>query len=66
MKKIKMNNLTEKLAEKHQKEADKQKSEIHNFGWGQGDDFLHSKTEKGLLYSEIDDDGNVTHEWDYN
>ena len=33
-------------------------------GWGSGPDFIESKTDKGILYSEIED-GKVTHEWEY-
>lgn len=47
----------------HQMEASEKNAEFYNFGWAIGEDFIHSKTSKGRLYSEIDKDGNVTHEW---
>ena len=57
--------LTEKLVDEHQKEAHKEKAKIHNLGWGQDEDNIVSKTSLGLLYSEIDEKGNITHEWEY-
>ena len=33
-------------------------------GWGSGPDFIESKTDKGILYSDIED-GKVSHEWEY-
>lgn len=47
----------------HFREAEEQGAEFHNLGWATGDDFIHSKTSIGRLYSEIDKSGKVTHEW---
>ena len=33
-------------------------------GWGSGSDFIESKTDKGILYSDIEG-GKVSHEWEY-
>ena len=52
-----------KLLLAHQAEMERADAEPYNFGWALGVDFIHSKTSKGKLYSEIDDDNNVTHEW---
>jgi hypothetical protein len=51
------------LFDAHTKEAKKNKvkwiEEVSN-----GDDFIQSKTSKGMLYTEKDSSGNITHEWD--
>lgn len=54
----------EKLAAEHIKEAKKEKAKITNMGWGSGPDYIESKTDKGILYSDIED-GKVSHEWEY-
>ena len=54
----------EKLAAEHIKEAKRGKAKITNMGWGSGPDFIESKTDKGILYSDIED-GKVSHEWEY-
>ncbi len=51
------------LADAHFAFADGQGAEFYNMGWAMGDDFIHSKTSIGRLYSEIDEKGNITHEW---
>lgn len=53
----------DQLIAAHEEEADKHGAEFYNLGWASGDDFIHSKTDKGRLYSEIDAKGKVTHEW---
>ena len=54
----------EKLASEHIKEAKRGKAKITNMGWGSGSDFIESKTDKGILYSDIEG-GKVSHEWEY-
>lgn len=58
-----MNDTQSKLYEAHCLEADRLEAEFYNLGWAMGDNFIHSKTSIGRLYSEISEEGNVTHEW---
>lgn len=56
--------IEDKLFTAHQEEADSQKAEIHNFGWGQSDYGICSKTSNGYLDSEINPETlEITHEW---
>lgn len=49
----------------HLKEMDKRKADAYNIGWAAGDNFIHSKTSKGRLYTTRK--GNkYKHEWEYN
>lgn len=36
----------------HLTEMSKRKADAYNLGWATGDNFIHSKTSKGRLYSE--------------
>lgn len=54
----------EKLLAAHEAEAEKEGAEFYNLGWASGEDFIHSKTDSGRLYTSIDGDGNITHEWE--
>ena len=57
--------VSEILNREHEKEAKKNKAEITNYGWGQGIDFIHSKTTKGLLFTAINlKTYKVSHSWD--
>lgn len=58
-----MNDLQSKLFDAHCLEADQKSAEFYNLGWALGDDFIHSKTDNGRLYSEIDSKGRITHTW---
>lgn len=58
-----MNTQISRIFDAHCAEADAKGAEFYNLGWAQGDNFIHSKTDQGRLYSEIDKSGNVTHEW---
>lgn len=53
----------EVLIASHMLEAENNNAEFYNCGWASGEDFIHSKTSQGRLYSEIDSEGNITHEW---
>jgi hypothetical protein len=53
----------EKLVNSHIKEADRKRAEITNMGWATGDNFIHSKTTKGRLYSERNKKGRTEHSW---
>ncbi len=53
----------DKLLEAHVAEAEAHNAEFYNCGWATGEDFIHSKTSEGRLYSEIDQSGKITHEW---
>ena len=50
------------LVASHMMEAEAQEAEIYNLGWGQGEDFIESKTSKGVLVSRYAK-GETTHEW---
>ncbi len=47
----------------HEAMIDAHEGEFYNFGWGQGDNFITSKTSVGVLHTEVDADGNVAHLW---
>lgn len=52
------------LVDAHCEEADMKGAEFYNLGWAQGDYFIHSKTDQGRLYSELNlKTGEITHEW---
>lgn len=54
----------EKLIDEHEKEAKRKRAEIYNFGSGQSDTAIGSKTSKGWLESSIDPKTlRVTHNW---
>lgn len=40
------------LLNQHLKELDKRKANAYNIGWASGENFIHSKTSKGRLYTE--------------
>jgi hypothetical protein len=46
--------ITDKLEDAHQEDADELGVEILNFGWGQSDYGICSKTTGGYLSTEID------------
>lgn len=53
------------LVQEHEKEVKRVGAEFYNFGWGQTDTGIASKTSQGILDSEIDlDTGEVIHTWD--
>ena len=51
------------LLEAHSEEVEKKGAEFYNCGWAQGEDFVHSKTDKGRLFTELQADGKIIHEW---
>lgn len=52
------------LYKEHDREAARKRAEFFNQGWASGDYFIHSKTDKGKLYTEIDPDTlEVLHDW---
>ena len=52
------------LVKAHLAEANKKGATIHNLGWAQTDYGICSKTNKGLLDSDIDPDTlKITHDW---
>ena len=55
-----------KLLNSHIKEMNRRGAEGFNVGWASGPDFIHSKTSKGRLYSEISyhPENKITHEWE--
>ena len=57
--------MEDKLMNAHENAAARRNAEFLNYGWASGDDFIHSKTNRGKLYSEIDPETlRVTHSWD--
>jgi hypothetical protein len=57
--------LEDILYTEHEKEIKRKKAEIFNFGWGESDFGIASKTSKGILDSQIDPDTlKITHVWD--
>lgn len=48
--------ITDLLFIRHTAFAEKHSMEFYNVGWCQGDDFIHSKTDKGRLYTELHED----------
>ena len=56
--------LQKDLFDAHEREAKRMHAEFYNFGCGLGEDFITSKTSKGILHSEISSEtGRVTHGW---
>jgi hypothetical protein len=55
----------EKLLREHEAEAARQGAEFSNYGWGQSDYGLASKTTAGVLDSQINPETmEVTHTWE--
>jgi hypothetical protein len=53
-----------KLLDEHEAEAERHGAEFYNFGWGNGDNFICSKTSKGVLTTTIDRKTmEVPHSW---
>jgi hypothetical protein len=53
-----------KLLDEHEAEAERHGAEFYNFGWASGDNFICSKTSKGVLATEIDRKTmEVSHSW---
>lgn len=52
------------LFEEHCTEATRKKAQFFNLGWAQGEDFIHSKTDQGRLYSQYEKDGSISHRWE--
>jgi hypothetical protein len=50
------------LTNAHVDEAASRQAEFYNLGWASGADFIHSKTDRGTLYTQRTADGFV-HEW---
>lgn len=57
-----LTNMNDVLVAAHMMEAEGQGAEITNLGWGQGEDFIESKTDQGVLISRYAK-GETTHEW---
>lgn len=38
-------------------------AEFTNLGWGQGEDFVESKTDQGVLITETKEDGTISSRW---
>ena len=52
-----------KILDEHLAEAARKKASIHNLGWATGSGYIHSKTDKGYLLSEMGKGGKVSHTW---
>jgi hypothetical protein len=61
----KKNVIIEKLIDAHQREANRKHAEFTNFGWAITQWGIASKTDQGILDSEIDPQTKrVTHSWE--
>lgn len=52
------------LIDAHMAEAESKGAEFYNLGWASGEDFTHSKTDKGRLFTQLNSDGSFSHEWE--
>ena len=55
--------IDEKLVIAHEKEVKRKKARITNLGWNSGEDYIGSKTTKGILFSEVEN-GKIIHDWE--
>jgi hypothetical protein len=56
--------IIDKMLRAHEAEARKQRARFHNYGWGQGENGICSKTSKGKLSTTINRETmHVSHEW---
>ena len=55
-----------KLFTEHLHEMRRKRATDYNLGWASGENFIHSKTSKGRLYSQISPppENKVTHQWE--
>lgn len=51
------------LTAAHTEFALENKAEFLNYGWATGENFIHSKTDKGRIYTSRDDKGIITNEF---
>jgi hypothetical protein len=60
-----LENRMDQLADAQMEEAERQGAEVFNLGWGQDMDAgrLESKTDQGILISQIEKDGSISHRW---
>lgn len=56
------NEQEQKMLKAHMAEINAKGAEATNFGWATGEDFIHSKTTNGKLFTEIIN-GKIKHEW---
>ena len=57
--------LDDPLTDEHINEAiEKGATAIYNLGWASGEDFIHSKTNIGKLFTQRNADGSFSHEWE--
>jgi hypothetical protein len=54
----------EELAIEHDKEAKRKHAKITNFGWVTDENLILSKTSKGFLESNINDNDEIIHKWE--
>lgn len=47
----------------HEQEAEREGAEFHNFGWGESEGSICSKTNKGKLQTDANGDGTYSHIW---
>ena len=54
-----------KMITEHCSEVYAKGAEFYNIGWALGEDFIHSKTDQGRLFTEVDlETGEISHEWE--
>jgi hypothetical protein len=53
----------DKLLSVHMEEVERKDAEFYNLGWASSESFMHSKTNKGRLFTQLNVDGTYSHEW---
>lgn len=57
-----MDDQLSRIFDAHCAEADRKQAEFYNLGWAQGEDFIESKTDQGVLVSRLVE-GKIQHRW---
>lgn len=52
-----------KMLAAHEREAQKEGADFWNQGWTQNDTGICSKTDKGFLDTQVNENGTYTHTW---
>lgn len=55
--------IREELIKAHTDFALENNAEFLNLGWAEGDNFIHSKTNKGRIYTERNEEGAIISEF---
>lgn len=55
--------IREEILKAHIDFAEQNKAEFFNLGWAEGENFIHSKTSKGRIYTERNEEGAIISEF---